>query len=312
MWYWIFGIVLFLLLVFLAAGYMGFTTAIVRPKVKKPPEGEYRKARELIREKNNAYLFSLQPEDVSIKSADGLMLKGWFLPAKTANRRFVICVHGYHCNGPDEFSHMVPFYHDELDYNYFIPDDRAHGRSEGKYIGFGALDHKDILRWVDYLINRFGKDIEIILHGISMGAATVMLANSANPPEQVKIIIEDCGFTNAYEEFSNTVKDMFKFNFTPLVSLMSLFCKIKAGYHFKEADCLGKLKQAKNPILFIHGGADTFVPTQMGRRLYEACPVPKDILIVEGAVHAYSYYDAPEAYQEKVKSFIRKYMDQKQ
>ncbi len=312
MWYWILGIALFLLTAFIALGYMGFTIAIVRQKKKKPAQSEYKKARELIRAKNNAYLFSLNPEDVSIKSADGLTLKGWFLLAKTENRRFVICVHGYHCNGPDEFSHMVPFYHDELDYNYLLPDDRAHGRSEGKYIGFGALDHKDILRWVDYLIDRFGKDIEIILHGISMGAVTVMLANSANPPEQVKIIIEDCGFTNANEEFVNNIKDRIKINGSPLVSLMSLICKIKAGYFFKEADCLGRLKQAKNPILFIHGGADTFVPTQMGRQLYEACPVPKDILIVEGAVHAYSYYDAPKEYQEKVKSFIYKYMDQKQ
>jgi uncharacterized protein len=311
MFYWIAGIALFIISAFFAMGYFGFKTAIVRPKKKKPPQSEYKKSRELIRAKNNEYLYSLAPEDVSIRSSDGLTLKGWLLPSKTENRRFVICVHGYHCNGPDEFSHMVPFYHDELDYNYLLPDDRAHGRSEGKYIGFGALDHKDILQWVDYLIVRFGKDIEIILHGISMGAATVMLANSANPPDQVKIIIEDCGFTSACEEFVNNIKYRTKLNFTPLVLLMSLICKIKAGYYFKEADCLGKLKQAKNPILFIHGGADTFVPTHMGKRLYEACPVPKDLLIVEGAVHAYSYYDAPKEYQAKVKGFIGEHMDGK-
>jgi len=309
--YWIIGIVLFLLIMFLVIGYFAFIITIVRPKAKKPEQNEYKKARELIRAKNNEYLFSLNPEDVSIKSFDGLTLKGWFLPAKNQNRRFVICVHGYHCNGPDEFSHMVPFYHDELDYNYLLPDDRAHGRSEGKYIGFGELDHRDVLQWVDYLINRFGKDIEIILHGISMGAATVMLANSDNPPDQVKIIIEDCGFTSAYEEFVNNLKSMTGLNCKPLVSLMSLICKIKAGYYFKDADCLGRLKQAKNPILFIHGGADTFVPTYMGKQLYEACPVPKDIFIAEGSVHAYSYYDAPKEYQAKVKNFISLYMDNK-
>jgi len=309
--YWIIGIVLFLLIGFLVLGYVAFIITIVRPKAKKPEQSEYKKARELIRAKNNEYLFSLNPEDVSIKSFDGLTLKGWFLPAKNQNRRFVICVHGYHCNGPDEFSHMVPFYHDELDYNYLLPDDRAHGRSEGKYIGFGELDHKDVLQWVDYLINRFGKDIEIILHGISMGAATVMLANSDNPPDQVKIIIEDCGFTCAYEVICNTLKDMIKFNAPLVVSYASLICKHKAGYSFKDADCLGKLKKAKNPILFIHGSADTFVPTNMGVRLFEACTVPKELLLVEGAVHAYSYYDAPKEYQAKVKNFISLYMDDK-
>ena len=161
------------------------------------------------------------------------------------------------------------------------------------------------------MINRFGKDIEIILHGISMGAVTVMLANSANPPKQVKIIIEDCGFTSANEEFADNMKYRTKLKLKPLISLMSVICKIKAGYSFKEADCLGRLKQAKNPILFIHGGADTFVPTHMGKRLYEACPVPKDILIVEGAVHAYSYYDAQDEYRAKVKNFISLYMDNK-
>jgi len=309
--YWIAGILLFLAVAFVTAGFVSFNIAIARPKKTKPPQSEYKKARELIRAKNNAYLFSLNPEDVSIQSADGLALKSWFLPAKSEKSRFVICVHGYHCNGPDEFSHMVPFYHDELDYNYLLPDDRAHGRSEGKYIGFGALDHKDILLWVDYLIERFGKDIEIILHGISMGAATVMLANSSNPPEQVKLIIEDCGFTNAREEICNTLKGMIKFNFSPLVYMASLICKLKAGYFFGDADCIGRFKFAKNPILFIHGSADTFVPTWMGLRLHEACPVPKDLLLVEGAVHAYSYYDAPKDYQNKVKAFIAKHMDSK-
>lgn len=309
MWYWILGIILLILAVFTAVAYAAFSFAIVRPKAKKTPTDAVRIEREKIRAKNNAYLFSLNPEDVSIKSADGLTLRGWFLPAAANRRRFVICVHGYHCNGPDEFSHMVPFYHDELDYNYLLPDDRAHGRSEGKYIGFGALDHRDILRWVDYLTGRFGEDIEIILHGISMGAATVMLANEADPPDQVKLVIEDCGYTNAFEEISNTLKGMIKFNFTPLVSMAALICKLKAGYHFKEADCLGRLGLAKNPMLFIHGGADTFVPTRMGLQLYEACTVPKDILIVKGAVHAYSYYDAPEEYRAKVKGFIKKYMD---
>ena len=309
MWYyWVAGIVLFLIAAFIVAGFVAFQIAIARPKKKKPPTDELRKGRELIREKNNAYLFSLDPEDVGIKSKDGLNLKAWFLPAVNNKKRFVICVHGYKCNGPDEFSHMVPFYHDELDYNYLLPDNRAHGRSEGKYIGFGALDHKDILQWVDYLVERFGDEIEIILHGISMGAATVMLANSANPPDQVKIIVEDCGYTNAYEEIANTLKDIIHFNFTPLISLTSLICKLRAGYSFKDADCIGRLPLAKNPILFIHGGADTFVPTEMGLRLHEACTVDKDLLIVDGAVHAYSYYDAPKEYQKKVKDFIVKHV----
>ena len=157
-----------------AAGY-AFNFAIKRPKKKKPETEEIYLIRQEIRKANNQRLYDLNPEDLTIKSVDGLNMKAWYLPAEKETKRFVICVHGYNCNGPDEFSHMMPFYHYDMGYNYLLPDLTAHGRSEGKYIGFGTFDSKNILRWVDYLIDRFGEDIEIILHGISMGAATVMI-----------------------------------------------------------------------------------------------------------------------------------------
>ncbi|MGI6249450.1 MAG: alpha/beta hydrolase [Acutalibacteraceae bacterium] len=304
--------ILVLFLLVMIAGAVAFHLFIVRPKKppKIDPNDERRLEREKIREKNNAYLFSLNPEDVSIKSSNGLQLKGWFLPSKSGSKRFAVCVHGYRCNGPDEFSHMVPFYHDELDYNLFLPDNRAHGRSEGNYIGFGALDHKDILLWLKYLIERFGEDIEIILHGISMGAATVMLTNSADSlPPQVKIIIEDCGYSSAIEQFTCQAKEMFGLKSRPLIAAMSLVSKLAAGYFFSEADCVKFMKKAKRPVLFIHGGDDTFVPTYMVYLLHDACTVPKDLLIVDGAVHAFSYYQAPELYQQKVKDFIATHMD---
>lgn len=288
-----------------AAGYAVFSMAIRRPVKPKPDSKDPRKIeRKAIREKNNAALYALQPEDLSLATPDGLTLKAWFLPAAKPSKRFAVCVHGYKCNGPDEFSHMMPFYHDMLGYNYMIPDNRAHGRSEGNYIGFGSLDYKDILQWTGYLVERFGQDIEIILHGISMGAATVMLANANNPPPQVKLIIEDCGFSTLVDEMKANLKEMTKLKLGFLIPLGSMWCRIIAGYSFQDPDCVKAVKNAKNPVLFIHGASDTFVPTDMVYRLFEACTVKKDLLVVEGAVHAYSYYDAPELYREKVVNFI--------
>lgn len=310
---WLIGVIIAIVLlgiIFAGVAMYTFQFAIVRPKKPKQYKDALRIERQKIRNKNNQNLYDLNPEDLSLKTPDNLTLKAWYLPAERKTKRFVICVHGYHCNGPDEFSHTMPFYHYDLGYNYLLPDLRAHGRSEGKYIGFGALDHKDILLWVDYLVDRFGEDIEIILHGISMGAATVMLANEANPPEQVKLIIEDCGYSCAYDQICCTVKDTIGFRCDPLVKAASKICKLCAGYNFEDADCIGKINQSKNPILFIHGTKDTFVPTYMGEALYEACTaVPKDILLVEGAIHAFSYYDARDEYQTKVKEFIGKYLD---
>ena len=182
------------------AGNTACDFAIKRPDPNKPKKPETREAyikRNELRRKNNQYLYDHNPEDLTLKSVDGITMKAWFVPAES--KRFVICVHGYRCNGPDEFSHMFPFYHDELGYNYLLPDLTGHGRSDGDYACFGATDAKNILLWVEYLINRFGEDIEIILHGISMGAATVMNVNEMSPPDQVKIVIEDCGFIGAAE-----------------------------------------------------------------------------------------------------------------
>ncbi len=288
--------------------------AIKRPDPLKEKEKEMREVyikRAEIRRRNNRNFLDCEPEDVSIKGVTGLNMRAWFLPAKKPSKRFVICVHGYKCNGPDEFSHIAPFYHNEMGYNYLLPDLTGHGRSEGDYIGFGAPDAKNILLWIDYLINRFGEDIEIILHGISMGAATVMNCNEMSPPDQVKLIIEDCGFTSASDVIDNTLKDMLGFSLKPAVYVASAFSKLKAGYFFGDSNPLKNMNKAKNPILFIHGEDDTFVPFEYGKRLYEACPVEKDFLWVPNTVHAFSYYNAKEEYENKVKDFIAKHMDAK-
>lgn len=306
---WVILAIVILIVIFFVVGYVAFLFAIKRPKSKAPETEERYIKREQIRKKNNDYLYSLNPEDVSIVTPDGLTLRGWYVPADKPSNKLVVFVHGYHCNGPDEFSHMLPFYRNKLGFNCFYPDHRGHGRSDGKWVGFGALDYKDIHQWLRYFIDRLGNDVEIVTHGISMGAATTILVNETNPPPQVKVAIEDCGYTNAFNQISLTLKGMIGFEFKPLVAVCSLMCKIFAGYFFGEADCIGKMKDEKNPMLFIHGEADTFVPTFMGKELYEACTADKDCLWVPGAVHAYSYYDAKDKYEAKVTAFISKYID---
>ena len=145
-----------------------------------------------------------------------------------------------------------------------------------------------------------------------MGAATVMNCNEMSPPDQVKLVIEDCGFINAESVMNNTLKDLIGFKFMPIVKLGSVFSKLKAGYFFSESDPLKNMDKAKNPVLFIHGEEDTYVPFEYGKMLYDACPVPKDYLWVPNTVHAFSYYNAKDEYEEKVKEFIAKYMDKKE
>ena len=280
-------------------------------KRNKPPEKDPKRIlRAEVRKKNNEFLFSHNPEDLEILTPDKLRLRAWFVPAQNESKRFVICVHGYNCNGPDECGHLFPFYHYEMGCNYLLPDLRGHGRSDGSLIGYGTWDSVDIKRWIDYLIERFGEDIEIILHGISMGAATVMMVNNTSPREQVRVIIEDCGFTNALDVVTAKIKGMnMKHSAGFIARAGNVYCRAFSKYDLKkDASPLGTMADAKNPVLFIHGEKDALVPFEMCGMLYEACPAPKDIFTVPDAEHAFSYYDAKEEYNAKVKAFIEKYI----
>lgn len=309
--YVIIGFVFFALTVLMVAGAIGFKTACVSQRVRPPEKDEKRIHRAGVRIKNNNYMLSHKHEDVEMTSPDGLRLTARLIPAEKETKKFVICIHGHNCNGPDEMSHLFPFYHNEMGFNYFLPDLRGHGRSEGKYIGFGALDYKDINLWIDYLVDRFGEDISIMLHGISMGAATSMLVNNHNPREQVKLIIEDCGYTNAFEEVGVKTRSMINFLKTDfVVYFINFYCRLIAKYDMrKDADPLGTMKNAKNPVLFVHGEEDMLVPFYMGKKLYEACPTEKEFFAVAGAEHAFSYYDAKEEYDERMRRFIAKHFD---
>ncbi len=312
---WLLIIAAALLLIFLiffgVVLFVAIKQSVTRPKnttVDYDSLSEKHKLRYKVRQQNNHHLYDLDPEDLSLTDLMGNELRAWFVPV-AESKTFVICVHGYKCNGPDECSHLLPFYNEKLKFNYLLPDHAAHGRSEGKHIGFGSYESENLLLWVKYLIDRFGNDIEIVLHGISMGATTVMLANDSNPPDQVKAIIEDCGFTSAEDILNNTMRNKIGIPCPHIAKAIILFCRLFWGYDMRKADCIARMKESKNPILFIHGTDDPTVPFAMGEKLYNACTtVEKDKLFVEGAIHAYCYYDAKDEYDKKVTDFLDKYL----
>jgi len=307
---WIFGAVVF---IELAVGIGCFIMLCVptRNGGSKKPKDPVKADRFDVRQRNNAAFLALKPEDVSIQSADGITLRTYYLPADKPTKRFVLLAHGHHANGLNEFTHMTPFYHDTLGYNILLPDHIGHGRSGGKWIGFGALDWPNLHLWVKYLAGRFGEDIEVVLHGISMGAATVMLANGNNPPPQVKLVVEDCGFTSE-RAVLRTATRMFIGPLEPL-ALPAQYIgmglqRLIAGYSAKESDPLAAMKNAKCPMLFVHGGKDTYVATRFVYELHDACPAPKKLFIVPEAIHAYSYYDDPEGYNRVLVEFFTEHL----
>ena len=256
---------------------------------------ESRRCQELISQSN--------PREVVIGSVDGLKLYGTLVYAKEPTDRIVLCVHGYGGNGLDDMSIFAPFYQKQNCHMLFI-DQRCSGKSEGKIFGFGFWERRDIKCWCDFLVKEFGEKSKILLHGWSMGAASSMMAVEIGLPEQVKGLVFDCGYTSAIEEFRHVAKQSMhlpKFLSEPIISVASSFCKIQAGYPFREAEVLSAIDRVKLPILCIHGTKDNFVPTWMGEQIYEACmSTQKEQLLVEGAFHCLSYQKAKKEYEEAV------------
>lgn len=252
-----------------------------------------------------AYMLQQPHSDVYKISFDGLKLHAVYFPAikeKVEKKRVVICFHGYTSKGLADFTGLTDYYF-RKGYAMLHPDARAHGESEGEYIGFGCLDRHDALKWIDWVIQTCGEDVEIFLHGISMGGATVLMASGMELPPQVKGVISDCGFTSPKEVFTHVLKTMYHLPAIPVIPLANIVNKKLAGYGMDECNAKREVAKAKVPILFIHGSKDTFVPAKMCEEIYACCNVPKRKLIVEGAAHGESYYKNMQAYEQILDEF---------
>lgn len=261
-----------------------------------------------IRQKAQEWYCKQKFETIELEAEDGVHIKGYFLKSEDSRNQLAILVHGYASSSKGMAEYAKMYYEEGV--SVFLADNRAHGESEGNYIGMGLLDSQDYLLWIDKLLPMVGNDVQIVLHGVSMGAATVMMmCNSEHLPEQVKCIIEDCGYTSVFDEFKYQLREMFHLPAFPILYLASMQCKALSGYSFKEASAVKAVKHSKVPIFFIHGEEDTFNPTEMVNRLYNAANCEKELWIVPEAAHAKSHRLYPEEYRERVVSFYTKYLE---
>lgn len=212
-----------------------------------------------------------------------------------------IVIHGWRDCAIDFFD-IARLYHQQHGCHVLMPDLHAHGLSEGDAVGMGWHDRLDILQWMEIAHNQWGADT-IIVHGVSMGAATAMNVAGETMPSWLKSIrfIEDCGYTSVWDEFGYQLRQEFGLPAFPLLYTTSLLCKLKYGWSFGEASSLNKIQHSPHPMLFIHGDSDDFVPTFMVHQLYRVKPQPKRLWITKGAQHALSYSDYPEEYARQIK-----------
>ena len=247
-------------------------------------------------------------EKLEIKAEDDITLRATAYYNKTENQEnhnWVIVAHGYRSK-PSWVASIGMHFYKEKGYNVLIPSMRATEESEGKYIGMGWLDKDDIIGWINKIILK-DKNAKIILHGSSMGAATVLMASGEKLPSNVKAIIADSSYTSVWDIFKSELKARFNLPSFPLMQMFRLITIIQAKYDIKGASVIDQVKKSNTPTLLIHGDADDFVPVTMEPEIYNAIPVEKDQLIIHGAGHTKSRYREPETYYKKIYEFIDKY-----
>lgn len=248
--------------------------------------------------------------DTAIVNARGDSLHGVYLFAPRRSNKVAVVVHGY----TDCAIYMLPWakVYQEMNYNVLLPELYGNGRSAGDHQQMGWLDCLDVLRWISLANHCFGlsdRQSRMVVHGISMGAATTMCVSGEQTPKYVRAFVEDCGYTSAWDEFGSELRDQFGLPSFPLLYTASALCRLRYGWSFGGASPLKMVVRCHKPMLFIHGTKDDFVPTWMVEPLYKAKPQPKEKWLGPGSAHARSLHDHPQAYRRVVKQFVERYVE---
>lgn len=306
------GLALFLVLVCLLAAYICFYIAFYAPRKKVVNTDEISIPNGDIYEPYREQMVSwvkearaLPHEEVSITSFDGLKLYGKYYEY-APGAPIELMFHGYRGTAERDLSGGVQRCF-SLGRSVLLVDQRTSCKSEGNVISFGINESRDCLSWIDFIINHYGKDSKIILTGISMGAATVMIAAGKELPSNVIGVLADCGYSSAKAIIQKTIREM-KLPPTLLYPFVKLGAKIFGHFDLEETSPVEAIKNCKLPIIFIHGESDDFVPCDMSREVYEACQSPKLLFTVPEAGHGLGYIMDLEGYLKNVVEFSTEYI----
>lgn len=236
-------------------------------------------------------------QEVHAEAQDGASLAGFLLEANPGSSRWVILAHGYGGNHREMMLYARGWA--QRGFNLLAPDMRGHGESGGPYIGMGWLDRRDLVAWACWLVQSRGADVQICLHGHSMGGSAVCLAaGEADLPAQVRAIVSDCAFTSAWEALASMIEGGAGLPVHPTLDLVRLnLMARRGGYDLAHANALPAVGRARVPMLFVHGEGDELVPPAMSRKLHDACAsAGSELLMVPGAGHCQAALSDPPAY----------------
>ncbi|MCC8138417.1 MAG: alpha/beta hydrolase [Clostridiales bacterium] len=275
----------------------------------KDQELENRKNAAADRLRNSEY------KTVEITAHDGIRLTGHFHLVENP-KRTIIAVHGWRSSWAREFGLIADFLY-KNGCNVLYIEQRAHGASDGEYIGFGLLERFDLLEWIDW-INTQGNEQEnsqslglsalpIYLFGLSMGAATVLMTAGESLPENVHGVIADSGYTSPHDEWRHVAENNLHYHYKLMEKYVDKLSMERIGFSSDEYSATQAMQECRTPVLFIHGTDDTFVPIEMTYENYKVCAAPKRLLVVPGAGHCQSYLLEQERYEEELLRFWQEF-----
>jgi len=251
---------------------------------------------------------------LTVESNDGLVLWAAMVLSSPGEHRWAICLHGY--RDSHESMGAIARHYAQSGWNVLLPDQRGHGNSQGSYVGWGYDERLDLVAWINYIVRR-DPEAEILLHGVSMGAATVLMATGGPLQEQVKAAVADCSYTTIEQEMKHTLTRRVRkalniptpLPFSALFSSLRSITLRRAGYDLRDVAPVEAVSHSKTPTLFIHGVCDEVVPPSMMGKLYEAARCPKKFLWVQDAGHAESVAADPDLYWGTITDFLKPHMN---
>lgn len=245
---------------------------------------------------------AMEKEDVWIESFDGRRLHGYFIQNEKA-RKVVISFHGYNTEARKEYPLHHSYYQDG--YTVLIVDQRGVGKSQGPFITMGLLERRDCLRWIDYVVARYGGDVQILLEGLSMGATTIMMAAQDIHAPQVKGMIVNCGFNSCSDQLAYTITRLLHLPRFPVLATVKLYARLLAKYDMDAITAAESLANSDIPLLMFHGAKDTFVPYENLEEIYpHARTSHKKMVSCEHAAHGIARFEDTELYERELRQFL--------
>ncbi len=249
---------------------------------------------------------ALPHTEVSIRSFDGLKLAGTYYEFQKG-APIDILFHGYHGCAEQDLSGGV-YRCQRLGHNVLIVDHRAAGKSEGHVITFGINESRDAAAWVQYVVENIDPNAKILLGGISMGAATVMMASAMELPKNVVGTVADCGYTSAKDIIKKVIRDMHLPD-NLLYPFVRLGARLFGGFDPDANSPISSMPNCRVPVIFFHGDTDAFVPQSMSEENFAACTAPKHLVITPGAGHGLCFPVDVDTYVREIEAFFKPFLE---